>query len=126
MMTGYCLHFIPANTRPIKRSVSLGSTKKISRLPTVILYFAQQRNSRCVLNILQINFSILAHELFGLFCFLFAYMIVDIDNCSKSFLLWIIFYLSTANDAILMVIFTENQRICELSRYMTIYSSPVA
>lgn len=31
--------FIPANTRPIRRSVSLGSANKISRLPTVILKF---------------------------------------------------------------------------------------
>lgn len=31
--------FIPANTRPIRRSVSLGSANKISRLPTVILQF---------------------------------------------------------------------------------------
>lgn len=29
---------LPANTRPIKRSASLGSANKISRLPTVILY----------------------------------------------------------------------------------------
>lgn len=40
-------NFIPANTRPIKRSVSLGSANNISRLPTVIfLYPCTQMSNR--------------------------------------------------------------------------------